>query len=218
MTHHTYADATPALTRRTPGLHASPTRSELIVPEPGAILLGQETLSASQAQQMAEQQARERLIQQLGLPTGADQLMDEFADHLAEKTGMLYGFVNLFLGEQTFIGLHNPPADSGHLILGRTMSRDHGWCPAVVRRKMALPLPDVHASPRFSGNFVVDAVGIRSYFGAPLIHAETGITLGTVCTIDPEARPRTDARRLLRVVKDGGSEVLHALTSATAVH
>ncbi|WP_236257129.1 GAF domain-containing protein [Streptomyces hygroscopicus] len=182
----------------------------------GAIRSGQELVSAAQAQELAELQAREELIQRLGVPTAPDDLMDQFADHLAEATGMLYGFVNLFLDEQTFIGLHNPPQDSGHLILGRTMSRDHGWCPAVVKRKKALPLPDVHASPRFSGNFVVDAVGIRSYFGAPLIHEESGITLGTVCTIDPEARPRTDARRLLDVVKAGGTEVLHALTSGAA--
>ncbi|MBC9724972.1 GAF domain-containing protein [Streptomyces sp. TRM68367] len=216
MTQHTHAANPPALARRRPGLQPVPAQQDLIIPKPGTVTLGQVTVSGVQAQEAAEHQARVELIQRLGLPTGPDDLMDQFADHLAETTGMLYGFVNLFLGVQTFVGLHNPSPDSGHLILGRSMSRDHGWCPAVVKRKKALPLPDVHASPRFSGNFVVDAVGIRSYFGAPLIHAETGITLGTVCTIDPEARPRSDARRLLEVVKDGGNEVLHALTSGTA--
>ncbi|MET8561190.1 GAF domain-containing protein [Streptomyces flaveolus] len=216
MTQHTHTPHPPALVRRRPGLQSVPTQQDLIVPKPGTITLGQETVSVAQAQEAAEHQARVELIQRLGVPTGPDDLMDQFADHLAEKTGMLYGFVNIFLGVQTFVGLHNPSPDSGHLILGRSMSRDHGWCPAVVKRKRALPLPDVHASPRFSGNAVVDAVGIRSYFGAPLIHAETGITLGTVCTIDPEARPRTDARRLLGVVKDEGAEVLHALTSGAA--
>ncbi|MEV6949235.1 GAF domain-containing protein [Streptomyces sp. NPDC051172] len=216
MTQHTHTPHPPALVRRRPGLQSVPTQQDLIVPKPGTITLGQETVSRAQAQEAAEHQARVELIQRLGVPTGPDDLMDQFADHLAEKTGMLYGFVNIFLGVQTFVGLHNPSPDSGHLILGRSMSRDHGWCPAVVKRKRALPLPDVHASPRFSGNAVVDAVGIRSYFGAPLIHAETGITLGTVCTIDPEARPRTDARRLLSVIKDEGAEVLHALTSGAA--
>ncbi|MFI6374763.1 GAF domain-containing protein [Streptomyces sp. NPDC050546] len=179
---------------------------------------GQETVTSATAQAMAEQRAREELIQRLGVPTGPDDLMDQFADRLAEATGMLYTFVNIFLTEQTFVGRHNPPPDSGYLILGRTMSRDHGWCPAVVKRQKALPLPDVHASPRFSGNFVVDAVGIRSYFGSPLIHAQSGITLGTVCAIDPEARPRSDARRLLEAVKSNGAEVIHTLTSGRSAH
>ncbi|WP_406438965.1 GAF domain-containing protein [Streptomyces sp. NBC_01613] len=212
MPHHTHTPHPPALARRAPGLPHAPHQPELIVPQSG-IHGGQEMVSAAQAQQMAEQLARDEVLQRLGVPTGPDDLMDQFADHLAEATGMLYGFVNIFRAEQTFVGLHNPPPDSGHLILGRTMSLDHGWCPAVVKRKKGLPLYDVHASPRFSGNFVVDAVGIRSYFGAPLIHEETGITLGTVCTIDPEARPRADARRLLDAVKAGGAMVLDTLTT-----
>ncbi|NUS16209.1 MAG: GAF domain-containing protein [Streptomyces sp.] len=164
---------------------------------------------------MAERQARAELLARLGAPTGPDDRMDQFADHLAEITGMLYGFVNIFLTEQTFVGLHNPPPDSGYLILGRTMSLEDGWCPAVVKRQKALPLWDVHASSLFSGNLVVDMVGIRSYFGAPLI--VEGIVLGTVCAIDPDARPRTDAQRLLDAVKDGADLVLKALTGRTPV-
>jgi hypothetical protein len=217
MTHHTRPAHPPVLARRVPGLRAVPRQQEVIVPRPGEIQLGQEQLSAAQAQRLAEQQAREELIFRLGVPTGPDELMDQFADHLAEATGMLYGFVNIFLARQTFVGLHNPPPDSGHLILDRTMSLDDGWCPAVVKRKKGLPLFDVHASPRFSGNFVVDAVGIRAYFGVPLIHQESGITLGTVCGIDPEARPRADARRILGAVKATGDEVLHSLTAGASV-
>ncbi|MFD3580972.1 GAF domain-containing protein [Streptomyces sp. NPDC058683] len=203
-----------ALDRRTPDRLLPHADRHLLVPPPDTVRLGQETVSAARAQELAEQQARMELIQHLGMPTGAHAFMDQFADHLAEATGMLYGFVNIFLDQQTFVGLHNPPMESGHLILGRTMSLEHGWCPAVVKRKTGLPLFDVHASPRFSGNFVVDAVGIRSYFGAPLIHQQTGIVLGTVCTIDPEARPQSDARRLLSIVKSTGTEVMHALRAA----
>ncbi|MGW7543143.1 GAF domain-containing protein [Streptomyces sp. NPDC054770] len=204
----------PSLARRTgTDLRPAPGQQEAIVPLPGAIHLGQELVSAAQAEEITERQAREELLMRLGVPTGPDDLMDQFADHIAETTGLLYGFVNIFRAEQTFVGLHNPPPDSGHLILGRTMSLEHGWCPAVVKRKRALPLFDVHASPRFSGNLVVDMVGIRSYFGAPLIYE--GIVLGTVCGIDPEARPRTDARRLLEAVKGSGVLVLDALTSRT---
>jgi len=200
-----------------PALTARGVRPEAIVPHAGAIQLGQE-ISAAQARKIAEDQTRYELILDLGVPTSPDQSMDEFAQRLAEATRMLYAFVNIFLGEQTFVGLHNPPPGSGHLIVPRTMRLDHGWCPAVVERKKALPLPDVHASPRFSGNYVADAVGIRSYFGAPLIHPQTGIALGTVCTIDPEARTLSDARRLLDAVKDSGAEVMHALTSGVPAH
>ncbi|MFJ6705667.1 MULTISPECIES: GAF domain-containing protein [unclassified Streptomyces] len=214
MTDHSTSYA-PSLARRSAtGLRPAPGQQEAIVPLPGAIRSGQELVSQAQAEEIAERQAREELFLRLGVPTGPDDLMDQFADHIAEATGLLYGFVNIFRAEQTFVGLHNPPPDSGHMILGRTMSLEHGWCPAVVQRKRALPLFDVHASPRFAGNLVVDMVGIRSYFGAPLIYE--GVVLGTVCGIDPEPRPRTDARRLLEAVKGGGALVLDAFTSHTS--
>lgn len=119
------------------------------------------------------------LLHRLGVPTTADEDFDDLARDMATQAGFLYGVVNLFLEQQTFVGLHQPPADSGFVIVDRTMSRDHGWCPEVMARRKALPLHDVHASPRFSGNTVVDAVGILSYVGAPLIH-DSGTVLGKV--------------------------------------
>lgn len=164
-------------------------------------------------QQTTELAQRYALLERLGVSTAASEEFDELARDMAEKAGFLYGFVNLFLVEQTFVGLHQPPADSGYVIVGRTMSHDHGWCPEVVKRKKALPLHDVHASPRFSGNHVVDAVGIRSYFGAPLIH-ESGVVLGTVCVIDPEKRPLSEAERIRDITINSGAEVMGSITSA----
>ncbi|MYS36803.1 GAF domain-containing protein [Streptomyces sp. SID4920] len=157
---------------------------------------------------MAERYA---LLDRLGVPTTESEQFDELARAMAEATGFLYGFVNLFLAQQTFVGLHQPDPGSGYVIVGRKMSRDHGWCPEVMKRRRALPLPDVHASPRFSGNPVVDAVGIRSYFGAPLIH-ESGLVLGTACVIDPERRPLSEATRLRDVVIDSGAQVMKHMT------
>jgi len=167
----------------------------------------------NQPTQQAELAQRYELLARLGVPTVANEDFDDLAHDMAERAGFLYGFVNLFLEEQTFVGLHQPPADSGYVIVGRTMSRDHGWCPEVMARKKALPLHDVHASPRFSGNTVVDAVGIRSYFGAPLIH-DSGTVLGTVCVIDPEKRPLAEARRLRDIVINAGSQVMDHITRA----
>ncbi|MFF8779456.1 GAF domain-containing protein [Streptomyces sp. NPDC015140] len=168
--------------------------------------------SAQQAQELAQ---RYELLHRLGVPTMADEDFDDLAQDMATQAGFLYGFVNLFLDQQTFVGLHQPPADSGFVIVGRTMSRDHGWCPEVMARRKALPLHDVHASPRFSGNAVVDAVGIRSYFGAPLIHA-SGTVLGTVCVIDPEKRPLADARRLRDIVINASGQVTDHISRAPA--
>ncbi|MDF9868594.1 GAF domain-containing protein [Streptomyces sp. NPDC088922] len=165
------------------------------------------SITGPQAQRVTELTQRYELLERLGVSTVASRDFDELARDMAEQAGFLYGFVNLFLEEQTFVGLHQPPADSGYVIVGRTMSHDHGWCPEVVARKKALPLHDVHASPRFSGNHVVDAVGIRSYFGAPLIH-DSGTVLGTVCVIDPEKRPLSEARRLRDIVINAGTQVM----------
>ncbi|MCT7350978.1 GAF domain-containing protein [Streptomyces sp. 15-116A] len=170
-------------------------------------------LTRQSPQQSLELARRYELLNLLGVPPVANEDFDELARDMAEQAGFLYGFVNLGLEEQTFVGLHQPPADSGYVIVGRTMSRDHGWCPEVMARKKALPLHDVHASPRFSGNAVVDAVGIRSYFGAPLIH-ESGTVLGTVCVIDPEKRPLSEARRIRDITINTGTQVMDHMSRA----
>ncbi|RZU18303.1 GAF domain-containing protein [Streptomyces sp. BK239] len=171
-------------------------------------------ITGPQAQQPSELTQRYELLDRLGVPTVASEDFDELARDMATHAGFLYGFVNLFLEEQTFVGLHQPSADTGYVIVGRTMSRNHGWCPEVMARKKALPLHDVHASPRFSGNHVVDAVGIRSYFGAPLIH-DSGTVLGTVCVIDPEKRPLSEARRLRDIVINAGAQVMDHIVRAS---
>ncbi|QQC92782.1 GAF domain-containing protein [Streptomyces alfalfae] len=170
--------------------------------------------SSQPPQQSLELAQRYELLNRLGVPPVANEDFDELARGMAERAGFLYGFVNLFLEEQTFVGLHQPPADSGYVIVGRTMSRDHGWCPEVMARRKALPLHDVHASPRFSGNHVVDAVGIRAYFGAPLIH-ESGAVLGTVCVIDPEKRALGEARRIRDITINTGTQVMDHMSRAS---
>ncbi len=94
---------------------------------------------------------------------------------------------------QFFAGLHTPgvaPAlrsDGTGALLGRTLPRDHGFCPHVIARGRALVLEDVTDYPRFAGNAVVDEFCVRSYMGAPLTEG-TGLVLGTVAVSD--VRPR----------------------------
>ncbi|MGW4032135.1 GAF domain-containing protein [Streptomyces sp. NPDC004838] len=100
--------------------------------------------------------------------TGPDDELDAFAARLAADADVPYAMVNAFGDEQHFVGLH---ADRGSGLpdVGRGMALDHGWCPEVVKRELPLVLPDVYAHPRFAGNPVVDAIGIRTYAGAPLV-------------------------------------------------
>nr|WP_259334120.1 GAF domain-containing protein [Streptomyces umbrinus] len=139
------------------------------------------------------------------------EILDDLATQMAEEAGFLYGMVNAFGVEQTFLGLHNPPQESGFPIVGRTMSRDHGYCPEVVERRRGLPLPEVAASPRFQSNAVVDAIGIESYFGAPIIDAVSGLALFTACVVDVEKRTLADARRVQAIVKNTSREAAGVL-------
>ncbi|GHH25798.1 GAF domain-containing protein [Streptomyces rubradiris] len=164
-------------------------------------------VSLSPVAQATELAQRSRVIDRLGLPTEAHPAFDEIARQLSERTGFLYGIVNVILERQNLVGLHQPPPGSGYVILGRTMELDHGWCPEVMNRRKALPLPDVYASPRFASNPVVDAAGIRAYFGVPLI-TDDGTCIGTACVIDPEKRPQKDARRTQNTVKELAREIL----------
>ncbi|MGW0926036.1 GAF domain-containing protein [Streptomyces sp. NPDC002755] len=155
---------------------------------------------ATELTQMATRLSR---LNELGIRLEGSEVLDDIAVDMGERAGFLYAMVNAFGEEQTFLGLRNPPRDAGYPLVGRTMSRAHGYCPEVVQRRRGLPLPNVAASPRFQGNHVVDAIGIQSYFGAPIIDKATGIVLATVCIVDPEPRTLADAARLQAIVKDG---------------
>ncbi|MDQ1031486.1 hypothetical protein QF035_009068 [Streptomyces umbrinus] len=157
---------------------------------------------------LAQLDARRELLNRHGVSAAPDAAFDALCDRLAHDTGFPYAMVNFYLDRQRFAGLHNPPAESGLPIVDRSMDRVHGWCPHVVKRRRALPLPHVHASRLYSGNAVVDAIGITAYFGQPLIYPGTDIVLGTVCVIDQTKYPLEDADRLLAIVKEAGAEVM----------
>jgi GAF domain-containing protein len=135
---------------------------------------------------------RMRRLRDLGLGSGPDTELDEFARRTGEITKAPLAMVNFIHDDRQYLGgLYTGATVPAALRAGlsdRTFSREHGYCPHVVVRRKALVLDDVCDYPRFAGNPVVDEIGIRSYLGAPLID-RTGVALGTVCVVDIEPRP-----------------------------
>ncbi|MER6673993.1 GAF domain-containing protein [Streptomyces sp. NPDC000983] len=165
--------------------------------------------------QDGEAPARARRLRGLGLGERADPALDAYAGRLAEATGAPYAMVN-FPDEhrQFFAGLCRPASgpyrkgDGTAPEVGRSLPRDHGFCPHVVVRRKALVLEDVLDYPRFAGNPVVDEFGIRSYLGAPLVDS-TGMALGTVCVAD--VAPRPWGRPGLETIKSAAADLVARL-------
>jgi len=152
-------------------------------------------------------------LRELGVGERPEPEFDDFARVLATTAKAPLAMVN-FVGEerQYFAGLYAPamvqggpeamvPADDP----ARMMTKQQGWCPHVVVRRLPLVLDDVCDYPRFAGNPVVDEFGIRSYLGAPLID-RTGTTLGTICIVDLEPRPW--GRAGLEFIKTKAAEMM----------
>jgi GAF domain-containing protein len=165
---------------------------------------------------------RVRRLRELGLGEQPDAEFDEFAHKLARITGAPYAMVN-FISEhrQYFAGLYgpstgqtdtNPEAATGD-DPDRVMDKDHGWCPHVVVRRLALVLDDVCAYPRFAGNPVIDKIGIRAYLGAPLID-RTNTTLGTICVIDTQQRQW--GRDGLKIIKGMAADMVDRINRREA--
>jgi GAF domain-containing protein len=167
------------------------------------------TFSANVPHPNGPQTGRADLLRALGLD-GPEPELDAVAKRLAQEARVPYAMVNIFGAEQQqFFGLHTPGEESELPTVGRSMPLDHGYCPEVVDRKKALVLPDVFASPRFSGNTVVDRIGIRTYAGAPLLHGDT--VLGTLCFVGPVERDLSTGRRSLDLIKQRRDDLMNLL-------
>lgn len=155
-------------------------------------------------------------LAQLGLGTRPDSEFDKFAARLAAAANAPYAMVN-FVGdeEQYFAGLYGPDSakadaleaasSASRATPGRTMAREHGYCPHVVVRRKALVLDDVCAYPRFAVNPVVNSIGVRAYMGAPLID-RTGTALGTICVVNTDES--NWGRPGLEMIKSMAAEVV----------
>lgn len=176
-------------------------------------ILDQRLLTAPHDPDIPHRLAR---LAQLGLGDRADAEFDKFAARLAAAANAPYAMVN-FVGdeEQYFAGLYGPDSakadaleaasSASRATPGRTMSREHGYCPHVVVRRKALVLDDVCAYPRFAVNPVVNSIGVRAYMGAPLID-RTGTALGTICVVNTEES--NWGRPGLEMIKSMAAEVV----------
>lgn len=156
-------------------------------------------------------------VHQLGLDdVEALPEFDELATHLGQHANQPWAMVNIITTEQRFIGLYVAP---GAAPVSRTMLREHGYCPDLLHRSLALVLPDVCAHPRFQSNQVVDQLGVRTYCGAPLIEpqvaTESPVTLGTVCFIGPDKLPQSSGRPNLALIKKTRDEAMALIRDRT---
>lgn len=178
--------------------------------------------ACDRATQDAAIRHRAGLLTGLGLDMDRDDEFDAFAADLsaafATQLGQvadgLYAMVNLISNQQVFAGLHNPP---GKPPVGRTMRRDHGYCPAVADRGRPLVLADVLAAPRFAGNHVVDAIGIRTYAGAPLVDQASGLVFGTLCVIGNHQMPEHTENASLALIKDRAAHLMELIHKRAAL-
>ncbi|WTD05953.1 GAF domain-containing protein [Streptomyces albidoflavus] len=152
----------------------------------------------------------------LGITSDVQRNLDQLAQDLAHAAGVPWAMVNIFGDHaQHFLGLAAPGPDSGLPQVGRHMDPTYGYCPEVRTRSKALVLPDVYRHPRFTGNPVVNEIGIRTYAGAPLLD-EQGTTFGTVCFVGRHPLPRASGTPSLALIKQYRDAAQHLISPRPA--
>ncbi|MBA0052300.1 GAF domain-containing protein [Streptomyces sp. AJS327] len=168
---------------------------------------------------------RSARLRQLAVGAEPDPEFDEFARRVAQVAEAPRATVTLVdEHRQVFAGLHAPAPELAEGLPGtdgcpplaspeRVLPRDHGFCPYVVVRRTALVLEDVRDFPRFAGNPMVDAFGVRSYLGAPMLDPG-GLALGTVAAVDRV--PRRWGLSGLRTIKELAAELAERILNREA--
>ncbi|MBV1949117.1 MULTISPECIES: GAF domain-containing protein [unclassified Streptomyces] len=172
---------------------------------------------------------RKELLPHLGLADGPVPQFDALARSLATAASELVGhqhlgtMVNIIQDDQHFVGLCLPAptggasqADTPATTSMRRMPLSEGWCVHTLHRRRALPLDDVHAMPRWSGNGAISRLRVQSYLGVPLIHRSTGVALGTICAISTVQN--TWGRAGVELIKKFGEQGLDLIDHIAAEH
>ena len=159
---------------------------------------------------------------ELGLAWEPVPEFDRLAKKIADEFSQPFAMINLVGNDQYFTGLYVRPGalvgqfpsmESDAL---RVMTRDTGFCPHVIDRRLGMAIMDVYRWSRFSTNPVIDALGVRTYLGAPMVDApRTGhssgdpMLLGTVCTVGQ--RPHEWGEDAVDRLKDCAAEVVERI-------
>jgi GAF domain-containing protein len=168
-----------------------------------------DSLTPDHSAQSAEE--RTHRLQVLGLNNhnvDAEATFDQVAHIAAALTQSPVALVNFISSERSmYRGMYLPPpsddrkdskSSEGVVFdlssLSREAPPDLGFCPHVVAQGAQLALDDVFDYPRFKGNPVVNALGVRSYLGVPL-RDHTGVVLGTLCVLDTKPRKWDQQRK-----------------------
>ncbi|MEU6813987.1 GAF domain-containing protein [Streptomyces sp. NPDC046860] len=171
---------------------------------------------------------RKKLLPHLGLAEDRPvPQFDDLARRLAAAASKLVGhqhlgtMVNIIQDDQYFAGLYLPAggasqADTPATTSMRRMPLSEGWCVHTLHRRRALPLNDVHAMPRWSGNTAISRLRVQSYLGVPLIHPSTGVALGTVCAISTVQNNWGHAG--VDLIKDFGKQALDLIDHIATEH
>jgi hypothetical protein len=155
---------------------------------------------------------RTAFLRRLGLHEEATPELDRLAVELGERAEQPWAMVNFITTQQDFAGLYVAP---GQKPVERSMAAEHGYCPELLDRNVALILPDVCSHPRFQSNAVVDLLGVRTYSGAPMIFREAGkenLWLGSTCFIGPKKMPQETgqaSRSLVKSIRDKAMKLIY---------
>lgn len=129
-----------------------------------------------------DEQERLALLRRLDiLDSGQEDAFDEIVRVASLVTGTDIALVSL-------VDEHRQWFKARHGLEDSETDRHVSFCAWAVHDRKPLLVPDATEDPRFAENpEVTGGLGIRSYFGAPLL-TESGHALGSLCVIDREPR------------------------------
>lgn len=130
---------------------------------------------------------------------------DDVISYLLTVVRDLFGMRTSFYAHTTDNRFHIVQAvnsDEAMVTAGMETALSESYCQFVAQSGDFMVIEDAKRDPRVANLAVTDAVGIRSYVGAPIM-LQDGSVLGTLCAIDkkPWAFEADDIERLVMLAR-----------------